>query len=153
MRSLVYGALAGLIATVPMTGVMMGMKRVFLGHGSRAVPPVQITERVVRRSPLPNELVESYRAETSLGAHFGYGAALGGLYSIFEQSGRHALAKGIGYGLVVWATNYAGFLPMLRLQPKPENQPKGRNVAMIAAHVVWGAVLGLTVRELQKDSA
>ena len=38
--------------------------------------------------------------------------------------------------------SYSGWLPALHLMPPPEQDRPGRQPSMVAAHVVYGAVLG-----------
>jgi putative membrane protein len=59
--------------------------------------------------------------------------------------------KGIGFGLLVWAGSYLGLLPALGLlSPATQHAPQ-RNLLMIAAHLVWGAVLGAVTDRLQQE--
>lgn len=45
---------------------------------------------------------------------------------------------------MVWSGSYLGLLPALNILPPATEHPPGRNALMIAAHVVWGSVLGTT---------
>jgi hypothetical protein len=47
------------------------------------------------------------------------------------------------YGLVVWGASYLGLVPALGLLSPATRHPRRRNALMIAAHLVWGAALGL----------
>ena len=52
------------------------------------------------------------------------------------------MANGVVYGLTVWAGSYLGLLPAAGiLRPAAEHPPR-RTALMIAAHVLWGGVLG-----------
>src|SRR5919107_176638 len=53
------------------------------------------------------------------------------------------VAKGITWGLIVWATSYLGLLPATGLHEPATRHPRERNLLMILAHVVWGGALGL----------
>ena len=53
---------------------------------------------------------------------------------------------GAVYGLGVWAVSYKGWIPALGILPPPERDRPGRPVIMVAAHVVYGLVLGALVR-------
>ena len=53
-----------------------------------------------------------------------------------------APVKGIIFALLVWAGSYLGWLPAFDVSGSAPDQPLRRNVLMIGAHVVWGAVAG-----------
>jgi putative membrane protein len=43
----------------------------------------------------------------------------------------------------VWAGSYLGLLPVLGILSPATRHPTGRNALMIAAHIIWGATLGI----------
>lgn len=57
---------------------------------------------------------------------------------------------GAGFGMLVWATSYLGWIPALRLSPAAPRAPKGENLMMIAAHLVFGAALFYAEKELEQ---
>jgi hypothetical protein len=136
MRRLIIGAIAGLIATLPMTIVILCGRRL---HMLRTPPPKQITKAVVKRV--------GNKANPSLGAsevgwpiaHFGYGAACGAIYSLVRPAlpGPQAV-KGLLFGGAVWGVSYIGYIPALDLYPWPKDDSRTRTAVMIAAHAVFG---------------
>ena len=141
---LLAGALAGLAATVPMTLAMEAMHRRLPHHERYALPPRKITMRAAGAARAGHRLDESERLGLTLAAHFGYGTAAGALYGpLANRVKGPAAVKGMGYGLLVWAGSYLGLLPALGLLSPATDHPPRRNALMIAAHLVWGATLGL----------
>jgi uncharacterized membrane protein YagU involved in acid resistance len=152
MNRLVMGLSGGCAATVPMSAVMMATRRYFPAHAVRAVPPQQIVDRLAMLLGLSRRRFR-HRAAASL-AHFGFGAAAGALYApLARRLPGPAAVRGAAYGALVWGINYAGVLPAVGLQPPASRQPPGRNVTMIAAHLVWGASLGIFVEALERRRA
>ncbi len=152
MNTLLRGCLAGLAATVPMTVVMEVMYRRLPLSQRYPLPPRQITMRVVHEAGLQQELDEEERVGVTLASHFAYGSAAGGVYSGF--SGKipgHPSIKGAAYGLLVWGGSYLLGLPGLGLLRPATQHPAQRNALMIAAHIVWGATLGLLVEHLPSN--
>jgi putative membrane protein len=76
-------------------------------------------------------------------SHYSYGAATGALYGVLSKDiPFHPAITGSLYGLFVWTGSYLGWLPATGLW-NPKRESKGRRFSMIAAHVVWGASMGL----------
>jgi uncharacterized membrane protein YagU involved in acid resistance len=155
MNSSVTGALAGLAATVPMTAAMAAMHRFLPPEESYPLPPRLITENALEKVDAHDELPEEGERGLALVNHFAYGTAMGAIYA----SGLEALeaeptvANGVAFGLGVWAGSYQALLPLTGLFPPAHKQPAMRNALMIAAHIVWGAALGLAVRKLGNHSS
>jgi uncharacterized membrane protein YagU involved in acid resistance len=141
MRKLVRGAIAGAIATVPMTLVMIGLFRRLPPEQRYPLPPRLITEDVAERAGAQPVMHDAALTRATLAAHFGYGAATGALFPFVARL-RYPLALvGPGYGLAVWAASYLGWIPALRILSPATRQPGERNALMLTAHVVWGAAL------------
>jgi uncharacterized membrane protein YagU involved in acid resistance len=149
MHHILAGALAGFVATLPMSAVM-GILHRLLPPGQRyPLPPREITEEALEAAHIP--LDHDSTTALTASAHLGYGAACGALYG--SLGGRGGLGSGIACGLVVWTASYLGWLPALGLGPSATREPAPRNALMIAAHVVWGAALGAVAHELMRGAA
>jgi uncharacterized membrane protein YagU involved in acid resistance len=148
--SWVRAALAGLVATLPMTIFMLVTQR-FLPRGQRYdLPPEIITKELANRAHVRLRMSKRQILAATLVSHFGYGAAVGILYSPMRKMLRlPALAQGILLGLLVWAGSYLGLLPMLGMSASGHREPGHRNLMMIAAHVIWGAALAGTAEALR----
>ncbi|HEX7003272.1 MAG TPA: DUF1440 domain-containing protein [Trueperaceae bacterium] len=150
MNDLIRGAIAGAAATLPMTATIELINRSLPPGEQRHLPPRQITEEVAERADVKHETSERGLDIATMTTHFGFGAAMGTLYGLGAPALRLPPAlTGIGYGLAVWAGNYAGILPALGLQRAPKHRPASLNATMIIGHVVWGAALGLVEERLR----
>lgn len=156
-RALAAGALGGLLATGPMTVVMLAMHRLLPPGEQYPLPPRLITEAVAahteavaahteavaaRSGDEPAAHSESSKRAATWLAHFGFGASAGSLYPF--TTGRLRLPpalRGVLFGLLVWAGSYLGWLPALDILPPATRTPLRRNALMIAAHLVWGAAI------------
>lgn len=72
---------------------------------------------------------------------------MGSVFALLPAS-RQTTLGGASFGLAVWASNYAGWLPKAGLMPKPRHDRPGRPTSMIAAHVAYGATLAAVYRQL-----
>jgi uncharacterized membrane protein YagU involved in acid resistance len=151
MDPLMAGAAAGVIATAPMTAAMATMHRQIPEEQRHPLPPEQITEALSEAAGVE---IEGEPAETAaaLAAHFLYGGAAGALYApVAERLRLPPAASGMALGLAVWTVSYLGWLPALGVRPPATERPASENALMIAAHLVWGAVLGVTAHRLLED--
>ena len=144
LSALLEGAVAGGIATLPMSGVM-------LAAGSAGLmgqqPPERISEAALDAVGVerPSEAVAK---TATAAAHLGFGIAMGAAFALVQQQLRPRtppVVNGIGFGLAVWALSYGGWVPALGILPRPEHDRPGRPESMVAAHVVYGAALGALV--------
>jgi len=148
------GAVAGCLATGPITAFMKAV-HVNLPPDLRSpIPPREITERATQMAGVRQDLSDGQRLGLSIAAHWAFGAATGAMYAPLA---RHfhlpPLAGGIVFGLGVWASSYLGWLPAAGLYRSPSREPAGRHAMMVGAHVVWGAVLGILTEHLLEDDA
>jgi Family of unknown function (DUF6789) len=140
-RPVIAGAGEGAVATVAMSGVMLGARRAgWLGEP----PPRKITRRALRRA---TGSIRSLRGQdpASTVAHLAFGAAAGSLFeAVYARSGRSGAGPlaGAAFGAAIWLVSYAGWVPALGLMPPQHRDRPGRQGWMLAAHLVYGAVLG-----------
>ena len=136
-QKIMKGAVAGLLATVPMTLFMRAAWRTLPRREQYPLPPRLITHEVARETEPDRLTVLTYLF------HFLFGAVTGSLYGIFEEKIplKHS-AKGILMGLAVWSGSYLGWIPLLGILSPATEHPWRRNLLMILAHVVWGLALG-----------
>lgn len=140
------GAVAGFLATLPMTGAMSGLHRHLPPRDRYPLPPRLLTEQMVATQP---EAVQ--RRATAL-AHYAYGAASAALYPLYaEHLGGRSIAGAAGFGVLVWAGSYMGWIPALGLLAPASRHPAPRVALMIAAHALWGAATGLAAQALSDD--
>ena len=150
-RRLLTGALGGLVGTAAMTAAMRRMHGRLDNAERYPLPPREIIQSMARGSGTDGRTGENELQDLTLGAHFAYGAAAGALYAVVRPS--DGITAGAGYGLLVWAASYLGWIPGLAiLEPAPRH-PLRHNGLMLAAHVVWGVTTALTIRELQRAEA
>jgi putative membrane protein len=143
-RELVAGGLGGLIATAPMTLAMKLLQRRLPWRERHSLPPRKITAELLRRVGMRASPEQPRVKTAALGSHYAYGAAAGSLYGpLAARLPLPPVVSGVLYGALVWLASYAGLLPLLGLYPPPQLQARRRNLLMIAAHLVWGASLGL----------
>lgn len=154
MNRILLGALAGLAATVPMTLAMKLMHEQLPREEQYPLPPRQVTEGLAEKAGVNEQLDEEEREAATWVSHFAYGATCGALYGAVTGEGRgeHPLLAGVGFGLAVWAGSYLGWLPAAGILSPATEHPARRNALMIAAHVVWGAGVGVAVERLSDQS-
>jgi uncharacterized membrane protein YagU involved in acid resistance len=116
--------------------------------------PGQITDLALSRSRVHgSSAVDEMPDKVQLAAHFAFGGGVGAVYPIIEPYiPLPEKYRGPAFGLSVYAASYAAWIPSLDILPPPQRRPIGRNLLLIAAHIVWGASLGLTYRALQRKS-
>jgi uncharacterized membrane protein YagU involved in acid resistance len=154
MDSRIAASVAGAAATAPMTAVMMALHQILPGEPSQPLPPRIIAENVADATGadhVMDNMHESHKQATTLAAHFGYGAAAGAAYIPFAgKSGLPPAAEGALFGLAVWGGSYLGLMPATGLYKSAADDAPSRNTLMIAAHLVWGASLGVIYNTLRK---
>jgi uncharacterized membrane protein YagU involved in acid resistance len=150
MNGLIKGAIAGFIATIPMTIAMKALHAQLPRDEQYPLPPRLIVESTAEKLEVEDDLREEDQYALTVASHFAYGAATGAIYraGLELQRIEPSAASGVVYGLGVWTVSYLGLLPGLGILTPATEHPARRNALMIAAHVVWGAALGATARRL-----
>jgi uncharacterized membrane protein YagU involved in acid resistance len=144
------GVVAGGLATVCMSLLMLGSKKLGV-QGEH--PPKRIVEAALSATgdtqpPLQKVL------PLAAAVHVGFGMAAGGVFALIQQKfhlKKMPILQGAGYGLLVWAVSYKGWIPALGILPPAERDRPGRVKTMIAAHLVYGAVLAGRLHRKLKD--
>jgi uncharacterized membrane protein YagU involved in acid resistance len=139
------GAVSGLVATVPMTITMFAVQKMLPRREQTTLEPRRVSDDMLRKADLHDDVSEGGKEKFSVAAHFGYGAGTGMIYAL---AGRLLPLppglRGPVYGLFVWAASYAGWLPAVNTLPPPHRRPLGRNLLLIVAHFVWGIAIDTT---------
>jgi hypothetical protein len=131
-------ALAGFVATLPMTSAMSRM-HARLPRGERyPLPPRELSENLPHAGVRPSSATLFY--------HFLYGAASGALFAAMPK---RSAAHGAAFGVAVWSASYLGWIPLAGILKPGTEHPVRRNGLMLAAHLVWGAALALSLKELE----
>ena len=155
MNRYLLGALAGCAATAPMTALMELLHHLPVPE-PKTLPPRTITENVARAANLGAAVDTPYQSTiATIIAHFAFGAGAGALYAPLEQQLPQVPAplKGAGFGVIVWAVSYLGWLPATGLLRPATEQSARRNFLMIVAHLLWGACLGALCERGDKREA
>ncbi|HYP07494.1 MAG TPA: hypothetical protein VER03_14775 [Bryobacteraceae bacterium] len=145
------GTIAGFVATAPMTAAMVAIHRALPPEEKDPLPPRQIVENAAASAGVDLGPDETTHEAVTLAAHFGYGATVGALYGpMAGATGLPRAAEGMLFGLAVWGGSYLGALPGAGLYRSAKDEGAGRNAMMVAAHLIWGASLGMLVGVLTK---
>jgi hypothetical protein len=140
---LVAGAIAGTVATAPMTAVMRHLHGRLKGGERYPLPPREIV------GSMAPDLEPRHSTDATIVAHFGYGALCGaGLAAI---SMKPTILGGIAGGAGIWLASYLGWIPALNILDPATRHPGHRNRLMLFAHLVWGSSFVLTLRELAQS--
>jgi hypothetical protein len=145
---LARGGAAGLLATAPMTLVIVAGRQTRL---LRTPPPAQINARVIAKLPPPPGSATKLRPPWLIG-HFGYGMACEAAYALLRpwlpQRPRPA---GLCFGALVWTVSYLGLMPALELYPWPDEDAPPRLAVMVAAHAFFGVTLAAAAQRLHPE--
>jgi hypothetical protein len=132
-----------------MSAVMLGARRLHVMR--RRVPPEEIVEHAAEQADVDAD--RSAVQAAAVVAHFGFGAGAGALFGVVARGGRAAkVVEGVAFGLGVWTVSYRGWIPRAGLLAHASEDEPNRQATMIAAHVVYGAVLGALVGSRSDDA-
>ena len=137
----VQGMVAGAVATLPMSAVML-VAGCTGAMGTQ--PPERVAEKAMDAAGV-DDASEREQDVTASFAHLAFGAGGGAAFALLRRRldlPVPPVVQGVAYGLAVWATSYQGWIPALRILPPADDDRPGRRRTMIAAHIVYGGVLG-----------
>lgn len=155
MRLVLRGGLAGFIATIPMTALMLYLRRLLPREREMPLAPVEVAEGAMDAAGVEEAVPNEAKPPTHLLAHLGYGTSAGVIYQLLvAPTNLPRMSSGMVFGFAVWAGSYLGYLPALGIRRSAKEDPWERNFTMIASHLTWGAVLGLlAARPRDADTA
>lgn len=145
VRNILFGAIAGIAATVVMTAAARRMHKRLPEAEKYALPPREITQHFTGR-PSNADREREIRL-LSIAAHFLFGSLAGGLFALQP---RRDLASGSAYGAGVWFASYLGWIPLSGILDPANRHPPRRNLLMLSVHLAWGAALAASLRELEQ---
>ena len=141
---ILIGALAGMAGTMAMTAAMRRLHEKLPDKERYPLTPREIVDSAA--DDLSAELHNETAKDVTTAAHFAYGAASGALLGVANVM--VGPVAGGAAGVAVWLGSYMAWIPGAGiLKPATEHPPR-RNLAMIAAHVVWGVATARAMREL-----
>jgi hypothetical protein len=153
-RALPAAAASGVLATLPMSAVMLGADA--LGRMGTQ-PPRRVVDEAAEQAPGPAPS-DATRDATASVLHLVMGGLIAvGVLPVLALARRvapagwpRAAAAGGAFGVAVYLLNYAGLAPALGILPPPTRDRPGRQLTMAAAHVVYGVVTGVLVNPLAR---
>lgn len=135
------GALAGAVATIPMTAALLVAEKAGL---MGEFPPKHITYSLLRLAGV-RRISSKARNTAAMGLHFTYGSSVGAVYGWLAHGVRlhvPGIVQGIGFSLAVWAVSYMGWVPALGIMRSDLRRGKDWKWSNVASHIVYGTALG-----------
>jgi hypothetical protein len=149
IKRTLIGAVAGVVATVPQSAAIWGLRQAGL-YRRRPAPEV-VAEAVTDTTVGMEHVPERWWSPVMLAEHLGYGAAAGALFGLATGIVRPTVATGLLAGFLIWKASYDGWIPALRIMPPPERDETGRQLALLVAHAAYGLALGAILDRLTDD--
>ena len=136
------GALAGLAATVVLTGLRQAWSKMGLVFETA---PMQVVDRAEELN-LFDDLSPVGRRVLTVFAHFAYGAGTGAAFGLLRRKrGKPAeeAAVGSALGVLAWGAGWSSWLPLTGVHEAPWTQKTPRVLLPVMDHAVFGAAWGL----------
>ena len=143
------GALAGLGATVVLTGLRESWVRIGLVFETA---PMQVVDRM-EEVGLVGDLSPVGKRLLSVAAHFAYGAGTGAAFGLLRRkrgSAGDEAAVGSALGVLAWGAGWSSWLPLTGVHKAPWTQKTPRVLLPVIDHAVFGAAWGLLNRALRR---
>lgn len=146
-RSIVKGAIAGMIGGLAGAGAKMLAERIFPPRGEGQTPPtVALVEQVTGRS-----LHDGQRGVAMHGIHWGFGAAAGAVYgAMVEMEPSLGAWKGAAFGVTLNKLTHESVLPKLGLSAPKSKQPAQERISEWVSHAVYGIFTDAVRRAVRK---
>jgi putative membrane protein len=134
-RSILKGALAGLIGGLAGAGAKVLAEQIFPPRvQGQTPPPVILAEQVAGHGLLPD-----HQQAAKHGIHWGFGAAAGAAYgALVEVEPSLGAWKGAAFGLTLNKLTHESILPRMGLARPKEEQPTQERISEWVTHAVYG---------------
>jgi hypothetical protein len=136
------GALAGLAATVVLTGLRQAWSKMGLVFETA---PMQAVDRAEELG-LVGDLSPVGRGVLIGFAHFAYGAGTGAAFGLLRRErGKptEEAAVGSALGVLAWGAGWSSWLPLTGVHKAPWTQKTPKVLLPVVDHAVFGAAWGL----------
>ena len=145
LREVALGGLAGALAGLAASYTMSKFHSLFQPPASAPAPAdedstVKAASRM-SRAILKRELPPEYKQTAGAMVHYGFGAAVAGLYGAAVEfiPGLRA-GVGVAFGVTVWAAAHGIAVPALGLSAPITQSAPGAEAVELGAHIVYGVV-------------
>ena len=138
------GAVAGALATIPMSVVMLVSQR----RGWMGDQPPMLLSSVMLGAIGKRDAGTGTKRAVATELHFDIGMMNGLLFGLLSCRAKLPVPRAVQgaiFGVLVWAVAYRGWIPWLKVMPPPEKDRPDRQITLIVAHLVYGATLGWLV--------
>ena len=142
------GALAGLAATVVLTGLRQAWSKMGLVFDTAPMQAVARLEEVV------GDLSPPGRRLLTVFAHFAYGTGTGAAFGLLRRERgepTEEAAVGSALGVLAWGAGWSSWLPLAGVHRPPWAQKTPRVLLPVVDHAVFGAAWGLINLALAVD--
>lgn len=134
-RSILKGAVAGMIGGLAGAGAKMLVEKIFPPRvQGQTSPPVALAEQVAGHA-----MPEGQRQVATQGIHWGFGAAAGAIYgAAVEVEPSLGAWKGAAFGVALNKMTHETLLPKMGLSAPKEQQPAQERISEWVSHAVYG---------------
>jgi putative membrane protein len=147
-RSIVKGALAGLIGGLAGAGAKVLAEKLFPPRIQGQTPPPIVLAEQVAGHPLPPP--QQHAAMHSI--HWGFGAAAGAVYGVLvEYEPSLSAWKGAAFGLTLNKITHESVLPKMGLAAAKEDQPTQERISEWVTHAIYGIFTDTVRRAVRKQ--
>lgn len=146
-RSIMKGAIAGLIGGLAGAGAKMLAERMFPPRTQgQTPPPVALAEQITGHS-----LPEDQKNAAMQGIHWGFGAAAGAVYgAAVEIEPSLGAWKGAAFGITLNKFTHESLLPKLGLSKPKNEQPAQERISEWVSHAVYGIFTDVVRRGVRR---
>jgi putative membrane protein len=146
-RSVIKGALAGLIGGLAGAGAKIVAEQIFQPRVAGQTPPSVVLAERVAGHPLAHE--EKKVALESI--HWAFGALAGAVYgAVVEYEPSVGAWKGAAFGIALNKMTHESLLPKMGLSAPTESRPSRERISQWVSHTVYGVVTDSVRRAARK---